>query len=126
MGPHPLSKKTGSFTTSLCTLYGSADVRMVELFGSSPAVGGFMSVIKNNRGQGVLEMALIAVVMMMVATLVTTGLRNTLIVGKLIDGPWDIMRGMISDGVWGSPPKTKIYHPNYMRRHISLEAEKVR
>lgn len=80
----------------------------------------------NNRGQGVLEMLLVTVVFLGIAVMVTTGLRNSLLVGRLIDGPWDVMRGMITNGVWGTPEKTKTMHPNYLWRHISFEAEKVR
>jgi hypothetical protein len=82
--------------------------------------------ILNKRGQGIVEMLLIACVFMIFAAFITKGLKNAQVVAQLVDGPWNIMRGMITNGVWGTPEKTKILHPNYLRRHISFEAEEVR
>ena len=83
-----------------------------------------MKILKNNRGQNVIEMVLITGVTLMVAVLVMTTLRKEQIVGKLVDGPWEIMSGMIENGVWGTRQKTVKFHPNYLTRHVSLEAEK--
>lgn len=81
-------------------------------------------IIKNNRGQNVIEMVLITVVTLIVATVIMKTIRSEQYVAKLVDGPWEIMAGMIENGVWGTPAKTKIHHPNYLRRHISFKAKK--
>lgn len=69
-------------------------------------------------------MALITATVFIVASLIFKTLRNQDVVSQLVDGPWEIMAGMIENGVWGTPAKTRAVHPNYLGRHISLKGEK--
>jgi len=77
----------------------------------------------SRAGQSTVEMVLLVWALFFVTILIFKTLRNQGVVSQLVDGPWSVMAGMIENGVWGSPAKTKIVHPNYLRRHISMKGE---
>lgn len=77
----------------------------------------------NQRGQGSVEVILMAAALFLFASLIFKTLKNQGFVSQLVDGPWPIMAGMIENGVWGSPARTKPVHPNYLSRHISLQGK---
>jgi hypothetical protein len=76
--------------------------------------------VLNRSGQGITEMILLTAALLLVAGVIFKALRSQGVVSKLVDGPWEIMAGMIENGVWGTPAKTRAAHPNYLRRHISM------
>lgn len=80
--------------------------------------------IRNQRGQMVVETMLILIVLLFFAGLYVQSFRKMEFTKNLIANPWKSMAGMLQNGVWGAPDKTHALHPNGHGRHISLEGDK--
>ncbi len=63
-------------------------------------------------GQASIEMALMLVVMIFVATSTAQFFKKTDYFANLVSGPWQQLSGLIQNGVWGTPEITMAQHPN--------------
>lgn len=79
--------------------------------------------ITNQRGQATMEAVLIMLVVVTVATKITSYAQDTGVLQKVVEGPWSPMRGMIEDGVWMRHTLSKPYHPNQFPRHQSRQGD---
>lgn len=70
-------------------------------------------------GQATMEAVLIMLVVVTVATKITSYASDSGVLQKIVEGPWSPMRGMIEDGVWMRHTLSKPYHPNQFPRHQS-------
>jgi hypothetical protein len=82
--------------------------------------------MRSERGQMVVEMILIMIVLLGIAALTTQTLKSSGFLNKMINAPWNQLAGMLQNGVWGPPSKTNKLHPNGYFRHISLEGERAK
>ncbi|MDZ4083240.1 MAG: hypothetical protein U1E10_09910 [Bdellovibrionales bacterium] len=74
-------------------------------------------------GQATMEAVLIMLVVVTVATKITSYAQDTGVLQKVVEGPWSPMRGMIEDGVWMRHTLSKPYHPNQFPRHQSRQGD---
>lgn len=75
------------------------------------------------RGQMVVEMVLMLVVMAGVTIFVTKTFRDNDFIAKLVSGPWESLSGLIQNGVWGRPGETMSKHPNVLGRLNTVRGE---
>jgi Na+/alanine symporter len=82
--------------------------------------------LANQKGQQVTEAVLIMVVLMAFTLMVGRYFRQNEVLKQLITGPWVAMSGMLQNGVWLSPEKGALSHPNGHTRHITIQGESAR
>ncbi len=75
---------------------------------------------QNNKGQMVVEMILVMLVMLAVFGAVKTGLKNNEAFQTLVQGPWRVLSGMIIAGSWLPPDQAVEKHPALDSNHGSL------
>jgi hypothetical protein len=78
---------------------------------------------KTPSGQVLIEAILIMTLFLAVGAFVAKQVRDRQLLAQLAVGPWSQLTGMIENGVWGGAQRTKLQHPNYLRRHISLKGK---
>jgi len=81
------------------------------------------SALRSSSGQVAVEFILLAAVGILVATLIAKTIRQETLLAQMVQGPWQYLTGMIENGVWGTSEKTRLQHPNYLRRHVSLKGQ---
>jgi hypothetical protein len=81
------------------------------------------SILSKNSGQILVESILIMAVFLAAAALIAKQIRDRGMMAQLAVGPWSQLTGMIENGTWGGAERTKLQHPNYLRRHISLKGQ---
>jgi hypothetical protein len=79
--------------------------------------------LRAQSGQLILEAILIIVICMAVTFTTATFFKDKAIFKQVISGPWKSLAGMLQNGVWGTPEKTAISHPNGHFRHIVIIGE---
>ncbi|MGE0632995.1 MAG: hypothetical protein AB7O96_11340 [Pseudobdellovibrionaceae bacterium] len=82
-----------------------------------------MTLLKNQKGQLVVEAVLLVVVMVALFGFFSNWMRNQEFTKKMISGPWLLLSGMIENGVWLPPEKARALHPNNLERNISHEGD---
>ncbi len=80
---------------------------------------------RNQSGQATMEAVLIMLVVVTLATKITSYASSTGVLQKIVEGPWSPMRGMIEDGVWMRHTLSKPYHPNQFPRHQSRKGDEI-
>lgn len=78
------------------------------------------SLLRNERGQFVIEAILLMILSIGLLTLGLRTLREGNILGNLVSGPWDRMAGMIESGSWEVAETAAKKHPNQLDRSLSL------
>ncbi len=78
-------------------------------------------VVKNNKGQTVVEAVLLIAVFVLVATTVSRQFRDNQLLARVISGPWDSLSGMIQNGVWSPPSESDVSHPGHLERRLSTD-----
>ena len=78
---------------------------------------------KNQAGQLIVEAVLIIVLLLAVTFTVANFFKKQELIKQLISGPWQSLAGLIENGVWGTPEKTAVSHPNGHGRHIVITGE---
>lgn len=76
--------------------------------------------LKNERGQFVVEAVLLMVLSIGLLSLGLRTLRNGDMLGNFISGPWERVAGMIESGSWEAPDAAAKKHPNQRNRGLSL------
>lgn len=82
--------------------------------------------INNQKGQMLVEAVLIMVVFMAFTMMTARFFRDKEVLKQLISGPWVALSGVLQNGVWLSPDKGAISHPNGHTRHITIQGESAR
>lgn len=81
--------------------------------------------VRNNKGQFVIETVLLMIVMVGFFIAGTTKLKESKALAKMIAGPWEQVSGMIESGVWDSPDAARKKHPNQIERSLSLDPRNI-
>ena len=76
--------------------------------------------MKNSRGQMVVEMILLMVVLLAILGAIRTTLKENETITSLVQGPWLALSGMIQAGAWLAPQEAMTYHPNRQRQHSTV------
>jgi len=76
--------------------------------------------IKNNKGQTVVEGVLLLVVFVTMALTVSNQFKDNELLANLVSGPWDRLDNMIQNGYW-QPTGGEQNHPNDNSRHVSSD-----
>lgn len=79
--------------------------------------------INNQKGQIIVEAVLLMVLMVSLAVLVSSKLREMQFAQKVVAGPWVMLNGMIECGVWTDCSQGAGLHPSTRNRNISLDPE---
>lgn len=77
--------------------------------------------LSNNRGQVVIENILMLIILIGGISFLSTSLRESQAIAKLVSGSWTKIAGMIECGVWEAPSKACTLHPNQLKRSVSLD-----
>ena len=85
-----------------------------------------LSQLRSQSGQMIIESILIMAILLGVTTMTTRYLRDNETIAQLITGPWDMLAGMIQNGVWAPQDKAKVLHPNFQGRGASLQGSSAR
>lgn len=83
---------------------------------------GDTMVIKNSKGQAVVESVLLLVVFMAVTTAVVRGFRESEVIESFISKPWKILSGMIESGVWAPERQARSQHP--VNRRLTVKDDR--
>ncbi|MCB0414012.1 MAG: hypothetical protein KDD50_06745 [Bdellovibrionales bacterium] len=80
--------------------------------------------VKNQKGQMIIEAILILVIFLGASRLVANYFKDNELVKKLVRGPWTSLESMIETGRWYSDVEgARQFHPNYNNMHVSLEGD---
>ncbi|MBC7371238.1 MAG: hypothetical protein H7326_06720 [Bdellovibrionaceae bacterium] len=79
------------------------------------------SLLKNEKGQFVIEAVLLMVMSVGLLVVGLRLLRDGNAMGNLVSGPWEKMAGMIESGVWDTADKAAAKHPNQRNRLLSVD-----
>lgn len=79
--------------------------------------------VRNNRGQFLIETVLLMVLTIGLFIGASNFLRDKKILSKMIGGPWLKVSGMIEAGIWDAPDQARAKHPNQIDRSLSLKPE---
>lgn len=74
-------------------------------------------------GQATMEAVLILVIIVGLTSQISRFAKGQEFVRKLVEGPWEPIRGMIEDGVWVRYTNSKPLHPNHKIRHQSKSGD---
>ena len=77
--------------------------------------------MKNNRGQMVVEMLLIMIILVAVMQAVRIALRESEAFQTLVQAPWKPLSGMIQAGAWLPPKEAMVHHPNNFSMRSTVE-----
>jgi hypothetical protein len=77
----------------------------------------------NHRGQFTIEAILLMAAMTSIALFIGNQMRETKMVQKIVEGPWQPIRGMIESGVWVEPKAAKTMHPSHKARHATASGD---
>jgi hypothetical protein len=81
--------------------------------------------VRNNKGQFVIETVLLMFVTVSLFIWATGELRDRKILAKFIGEPWVKISGMIETGVWQEPSQARTSHPNQLKRSLSLDPKEL-
>ncbi len=79
------------------------------------------SLLRNERGQFLIEAVLLMVLSIGLLTVGLRVLRDGNMLSNLISGPWQRVSGMIESGVWEPANKAAARHPNQSSRLLSVD-----
>ncbi len=69
------------------------------------------------------EAILILVLLMAFTFTMANYFKSEELLKHMVSDPWQSLAGMLQNGVWGSPEKTNVVHPNGHFRHIVIQGE---
>jgi hypothetical protein len=78
-------------------------------------------VMKNQRGQFVLEGILLMVVFMGLVALVASFFQSNEVLKNLVKTPWTNLAGMLQNSAWAPPQASQNLHPSRAFRHVTIE-----
>lgn len=81
------------------------------------------SLLRNERGQFVIEAVLLMVVSVSFLLFGLRYLKENKTMGTLVSGPWEKTAGMIESGVWKPAPEAAKKHPNQIERSLSWKPD---
>jgi hypothetical protein len=79
-------------------------------------------VLRNQRGQFVIESILLMVVLISVMSFAMKTLREQKFLGRLVETPWDYTAGMIESGTWTPPATAKQKIPYQYKRFYTPDS----
>lgn len=79
------------------------------------------SLLKNERGQFVIEAVLLMVVSVSFLLFALKYLKENKAMGNLVGGPWEKVSGMIESGSWKPADEAAKKHPNQLERSLSWD-----
>lgn len=79
------------------------------------------NLLKNERGQFVIEAVLLMVVSVSVLLFGLRYMKENKTMATLVSGPWEKTAGMIESGVWKPAEEAAKKHPNQTERGLSLD-----
>jgi len=79
------------------------------------------SLLKNERGQFVIEAVLLMVVSVSILLFGLRYLKENKTMGTLVSGPWEKVAGMVESGSWTPADEAASKHPNQLDRSLSLD-----
>ena len=79
----------------------------------------------NHRGQMTVEMILILTILVGLTTFVSTQMRDNELLAEVVSKPWQVLAGMIQNGVWQPIDRSNAAHPNHAGRHATLKCEEL-
>jgi hypothetical protein len=79
------------------------------------------NLLKNERGQFVIEAVLLMVVSIGFLYAGLRLLKNGDVLGNLVASPWERVAGMIESGSWTVADQAAKTHPNQIDRSLSLD-----
>ena len=80
-----------------------------------------LTTVKNQKGQGVVEMVLLLAIVISISMLISNQLQKKKFIQNLVGKPWEKLSGMIECGVWtGCAPGR---HPNSINRNLSYKPD---
>jgi hypothetical protein len=79
------------------------------------------SLLKNERGQFVIEAVLLMVVSVSILLFGIRYMKENRTMATLVSGPWEKTAGMIESGVWKPAEEAAKKHPNQTDRGLSLD-----
>lgn len=80
--------------------------------------------IRNQRGQFLVEGILLMVVFLGIATMVASYFRDKELIKNLVKAPWTSLAGMLQNSEWAAPDAGTINHPSRAGRHVTIEGSK--
>ncbi len=75
----------------------------------------------SQAGQMTVEMVLLLVVVLAIGLVIQRTFVHGEFANKLVSGPWDQVSGMIENGKFGKPDKTRGFHPGHGSHHLSVK-----
>ncbi len=83
-----------------------------------------MTLALNQKGQVSVEYVLIAVLLLGVFMFVQKNLFTSKdFLASYIEEPWQVVSGVIENGVPGTPDQGRKKHPGHLERHISMKED---
>ena len=79
--------------------------------------------LNEQSGQMIVESVLIMTMLVGFAFIVSSNMRSSETISKLVSGPWANLAGVIQNGAWGSPQSTMRRHPSNFEKKISLKGD---
>jgi high-affinity Fe2+/Pb2+ permease len=79
----------------------------------------------NQKGQFAIETVLMMIITIGFFMYGTKQLREGKFLAKLISEPWQRVAGMIESGVWDTPEKARLRHPNQINRSLAVKPEEL-
>ncbi len=84
------------------------------------------SLIKNQRGQSLVEAILIMFVFILIASAAGQQARQNELLINLVHTPWVALSNLIKNGaIRANTEDANFQHPNHYHRHLSLKGEEV-
>ena len=77
--------------------------------------------MKNQRGQFVVEGILIMVVFMGILAMLSSFFNKNEVLKNLVKAPWTNLAGMLQNSEWTSPENGQPMHPGHAGRHVTIE-----
>lgn len=77
--------------------------------------------LKANSGQVAIEFVLITVVMVSFAVFIFGEVRKRNVFPQMVDGPSELLRGMVESGSWRPAKQARDNHPSMLNRKVSAK-----
>jgi hypothetical protein len=77
--------------------------------------------LKGNKGQIAIEFVLITVVLVSFALFIFGEVKKRRIFPQMVDGPSELLRGMVESGSWRPAKQARDNHPSMLNRKVSAK-----
>lgn len=80
--------------------------------------------IRDQRGQFLVEGILLMVVFLGIAMMVASYFRDKELIKNLVKAPWTSLAGMLQNSEWAPPNVGAVNHPSHAGRHVTIEGDR--